>query len=185
MFRKTIDQEINLVLLQDSLAERLFELVTHNRKHLDTWFSWVEATNTPADTRCFIRNTLLAFADNVTLQCAIEYQDQLAGVAGFNSIDSLLKKAEVGYWLGEKYQGKGIVTRACRGLISYAFHELGMEAVQASVAEKNIRSRQVCERLNMNLEGVISNMERLHGEVINHAVYSLSKADWELLESRK
>ncbi|SON48472.1 Putative ribosomal N-acetyltransferase YdaF (fragment) [Vibrio tapetis subsp. tapetis] len=109
--------------------------------------------------------------------CAMIYHDELVGNISFNSIDHNLKVAEIGYWLSEKQQGKGIITRSVSKLINMAFSDLGMDKVQIAAGEGNAPSRAVCERLGMKLEGIITNRENLNGRVINHAIYGLSKSD--------
>ncbi|MCP4970425.1 MAG: GNAT family N-acetyltransferase [Arcobacter sp.] len=53
--------------------------------------------------------------------------------------------------------------------------DLKMEKVEISVAVENIKSRAVCKRLNMKLEGIISNSENINGKIVDHAIYSLHK----------
>ena len=57
--------------------------------------------------------------------------------------------AEVGYWLGVPFWGKGLATEASRELIRYGFVELGLSAIWACYYEGNERSRRVMERLGM------------------------------------
>ena len=77
----------------------------------------------------------------------------MVGVIGYNQIDRALAKVSIGYWLAERWQGNGIITRACQALIHHAFEEMGMEKVEISAATDNEPSRAVCERLGMQQEG--------------------------------
>ena len=78
-------------------------------------------------------------------------------------------------WLSENHQGNGIITRAVSKLIDVVFSDLGIEKIQISTGADNLPSRKVCERLDMKLEGIISNSEDLNGRIIDHAIYGLSK----------
>ena len=70
------------------------------------------------------------------------------------------------------------MTRSVAKLIGIAFGQLGMMKVQISVAVHNQPSRKVCERLGFVLEGVITRSENLNGNVVDHAVYGLSRDTW-------
>ena len=48
-----------------------------------------------------------------------------------------------------------------------------MEKVQIAAADGNAKSRAVCERLGMKLEGIITNRERIGDRILNHAIYGI------------
>jgi len=175
IFRQEVDSEINLIMLQDSLAENLFQLVDSDREYLNKWLPWVNHTKSVKDTKVFIKNSIIDFAEGKSIIVAIEYCNKIVGVTGYNTIDKDLKKVEIGYWISSKQQGKGIVTKSCNKLIQYAFNELEIKKVQISVATENIKSRKICEILGMKLEGIIKNSEKIHGKIIDHAIYGICK----------
>ncbi|ROS01075.1 ribosomal-protein-serine acetyltransferase [Sinobacterium caligoides] len=175
MFKLSVDEEINLYLVSESFTDRYVVLVEENRDYLSEWLEWPRFCKTQSDFSAFVRASLHRYADGAGMNCAIEYRGEIVGSSGFNSINQLLKVAEIGYWLGEQYQGHGIITRVCRYLIDYALTELAMEKVQIAVAESNVSSRAVCERLNMRLEGVITNREKVGDKILDHAIYAIRK----------
>lgn len=63
LFRQEVDSEINLIMLQESLAENLFQLVDSDREYLDKWFPWTKHTKTIEDTKIFIKNSIVDFAE--------------------------------------------------------------------------------------------------------------------------
>ncbi len=174
MFRKAVDSDINLVFLQESLANDLYELVAHDREYLSKWLPWPPLTKSVDDTKSFIKRSIIDFAEGKSIVCAIEYQGRIVGVISYNAIYHSLKKVEIGYWISSHYQGHGIITRACRHMIEHAFNRMGMDKVEISAATGNSPSRNVCERLGMKLEGIIANAENLHGKIVNHAVYGIT-----------
>ncbi len=177
MFRLEVDTEINLIFLQESLAEDLFGLIDSDREYLNKWLPWPSHTKTIEDSKSFIKNSIIKFAEGKSMICAIEYVGKIVGVVGYNSIVKEVKKVEIGYWISSQYQGKGIITRSCSRLIRYAFDELEFEKVQISVATENVASRKVCERLGLKLEGVIKNSENLHGNIVDHAIYGICASE--------
>jgi RimJ/RimL family protein N-acetyltransferase len=86
---------------------------------------------------------------------AIEYQFQFVGVIGLVLQPDIYKKgAEIGYWLGEPFWGKGIATKAAILATNYAFESLGFERLFAGVFEGNEASKKVLEKCGFKLEGV-------------------------------
>lgn len=173
MFQLTVDDEIKLLLIHEDFVPRYVKLVENNYEYLSQWLAWPRFCKTPDDFKKFVNSSLQKYADGESLTCAIEYHGEIVGNCGFNTINHALKKVEIGYWLGEEYQGNGIVTRVCRFLQNYAFTELKMEKVQISVAENNFPSRAVCDRLSMKLEGIITNSEKVGNNILSHAIYGI------------
>ena len=60
-------------------------------------------------------------------------------------------KASLGYWLGKKYWGQGIMTGAVKILCDYAFNELGKLKLYIVALEDNIGSRKVAEKMDLKL----------------------------------
>ena len=175
MFKAKVDDEINLCMLHPSFAATYVQMVKENYDYLSQWLGWPEKCQTEEDFLDFIRDSLHKYADGRLMYCAIEYQGRIVGNAGFNSINHELKTVEIGYWLAAEYQGKGIMTRTCQYLIEHAFHQMGMEKVQIAAAKENKPSRAVCERLGMNLEGILTRREKVGDRILDHAVYGLHK----------
>ena len=107
------------------------------------------------------------------MTCTILWHNKVVGHIGFNTINYVLRKVEIGYWLKSDYQGKGIMSKAVSKLTALAFEDFDMTKVQISVAVENIPSRTVCERNGFTLEGIIKNSENLHGRIVDHAIYGL------------
>lgn len=175
MFAYTLDNEIRLLLLHESMDKRLCQLVNENRDYLTKWLPWVPNSQTPQHYQAYIKQSLTQYANGQAMVCAIEYQGAIVGVGGFNSIDRHLSVAALGYWLGEAYQGNGVMTRVCQFLLDYAFDELQLSKVQLAAAVGNKPSRQIAKRLGMELEGVIRRQEKVGDQVLDHAVYGILK----------
>ncbi|HSF49265.1 MAG TPA: GNAT family protein, partial [Nitrososphaeraceae archaeon] len=56
------------------------------------------------------------------------------------------KKADIGYWIGKQYQGKGIATECVKLVVNYAFDELKLEEILAYVFPDNNSSIRVLEK---------------------------------------
>ena len=65
------------------------------------------------------------------------------GGCGFDMRDGM---AEIGYWLGARYWGKGYATEAVRAMIDHVFDDTDAEAIQAAARVTNPASRRVLEK---------------------------------------
>jgi ribosomal-protein-serine acetyltransferase len=179
MFRFQVDDEIELRLLLAQHAEALYAVMDRNRDHLRPWLPWVDTTNSPDDTRAFIKGGLEQLAANNGCQMGIWVQGELVGAVGFHYWNWNNGRTEIGYWLAEGTQGRGIMTRVCRALIDYAFGELGLRRVEIRAAASNARSRAVPERLGFTLEGAIRQIEHIGTQWDDMVVYGLLAHEWQ------
>src|SRR3954466_13461514 len=105
MFRAVIRPGLELRLLEERHAPVVFARVNAERDHLRRWLPWVDATHSEDDTLAFIRASLEQFAGNAGFVAGIWSQEAFAGVIGTHKIDWLNRRVELGYWLGERFQG--------------------------------------------------------------------------------
>lgn len=167
---------MKLVEAQD--AERIFGLTDRSREALREWLPWLDHTKTVGDTKGFIQSGAENFALGKSLNCAIVYQAELAGIAGFNEVNEAKQTAYIGYWLDVEYQGKGIMTRVVKALTDYALTERGLNKVEIRAAVGNGKSRNIPIRLGFTEEGVIRQAEWLYDHFVDHVVYGMLKSEW-------
>ncbi|HBA60115.1 MAG TPA: GNAT family N-acetyltransferase [Elusimicrobia bacterium] len=85
------------------------------------------------------------------LNLAIDLAGEVIGGIGLFSISG--HRAELGYWLGVKHWGKGIVTAAVRTLTRHALKELKLLRVYATVLPVNKASARVLQKAGYKYEG--------------------------------
>ena len=76
-------------------------------------------------------------------------------------------------------QGKGIITRACRFVIDYAFKEYGLNRVEIAVFSENKRSRAIPERLGFTEEGTLRQLLWHHDHFVDLVIYSMLAEEWQ------
>jgi ribosomal-protein-serine acetyltransferase len=178
MFRKVIRDGVYLSLLEERHAEDIFAVVDRERAYLREWLPWVDSTTDASDSGEFIKSTLRQFAANEGLSAGIWQGDALIGVIGTHKIDWLYRRVEIGYWLSGLFQGRGIVTDACRAIIDHAFKEWKLNRVEIHCATGNAKSCAIPERLGFQFEGVLREAQLLNGKYRDLNAYSMLAREW-------
>jgi ribosomal-protein-alanine N-acetyltransferase len=83
---------------------------------------------------------------------AITIRDELCGAVGLH-VERTHNHAELGYWIGVPYWGRGYATEAAAAVIRYGFDTLDLHRIQASVLAGNPASARVLLKVGMRLEG--------------------------------
>ena len=104
---------------------------------------------------------------------AIASREEAIGGIGLRLGEDVFRRtAEIGYWLGEPFWGRGIATRAVQVLTEYAFTDLDVVRVQAVVYEGNPASARVLEKAGYTGEGYMSKSITKEGKTIGHFLYA-------------
>lgn len=173
-----LDEEIELRPYVETDAEELFAAVRENYEHLRPFLHWVTSDYSLENAKQFIEQSQKAAAEKLREGYGIFYQNKLIGSVGFINFSWDSRRTEIGYWIAKKSEGKGIITRACKALINYAFNELDMNRIEIRCATENVRSRAVPERLGFQLEGVLRQTIWRRTRFYDIAIYGLLKEDW-------
>ena len=172
-----VNAAIRLEKIKLSMASVIFDTIVQNHEYLKTWLPFVEHTKKVEDTELFIQSVM---ADDMGFRKSIYsiwVYEEFAGLIGFNDIDWVNKKTELGYWLAEKMQGKGIITLCAQKLIRYAFQKLKLNRIQIKVAVGNEKSAAIPERFGFQFEGVERDGELIGNHFHDLKIYSLLKCD--------
>ncbi|HWH67903.1 MAG TPA: GNAT family protein, partial [Candidatus Sulfotelmatobacter sp.] len=93
--------------------------------------------------------------------------------------DVYSKTADFGYWLGEPFWGRGIMTTAARRMVDYIFTHFDIVRIHAGIFEWNGASMRVLEKAGFRKECVFEQSVFKDGQVIDEHRYSLLKRDWQ------
>jgi ribosomal-protein-serine acetyltransferase len=179
MFSLRVDDEVSLELAEMHHAQELYDLTDRNREHLKPWMPWAELTTSVADTTAFLTHVRGEWAAGRAFHANIRYHGTLVGGMGLHGMSSTDKVCELGYWIDKDHEGRGIVTRATRALVTAAFQGHGFARVGISADVDNVRSRAVPERLGFQLEGVTRAAVVVGGRHRDQAQYGMLAADWD------
>jgi [ribosomal protein S5]-alanine N-acetyltransferase len=93
------------------------------------------------------------------------------------------RSARVGYHVDHELQGRGLMSEALRAVIRYAFDELRLHRLEASVIPSNERSVRVLERAGFVVEGYARKYLFINGQLRDHLLTSLSNPALETPEA--
>jgi ribosomal-protein-serine acetyltransferase len=178
MFTHRLNDRLELRLYEQYHAEEVYRVTEANRAHISTWLPWVDDVKSIDDTRAFITRSLEQFGRSDGFSCGIWEDNVYVGGLGFIRIVQINKQTEIGYWLAENAQGRGIMTMACRALIDHAFDTLKLNKVEIRCAAGNHRSRAVPKRLGFVEEGTLRQIIPIRGTYHDSVVYGMLASEW-------
>jgi ribosomal-protein-serine acetyltransferase len=178
MFSRTVEPGIEIRLFELKDAEPVFASVERDRAYLREWLPWVDFTTSPDDLRRFIMRVREQFSAGRGPQCGIWIDGAFSGSIGCHPIDWPNRNCSVGYWIEERYRGKGIVTRCCESFLDYLFDDLGLHRVTIHCGVANARSCAIPERLGFTREGVIRDGEWVNDRWLDLVAWGMLEHDW-------
>lgn len=178
MFTYQVDDKTTLAMVEVRDADELFALVDSSRMYLREWLPWVDANLSIGETVSFLEAAQRQYSRGEGFQCCIRHRDKIVGIIGLHRVDRFHKQTEIGYWLAEEFQGRGIMTACCRALVDFAFREYKLHRVEIRAAVENTKSRAIPERLGFTLEGTLREAEWVNDRFVDGAVYAMLAPDW-------
>ena len=177
--RIKVNEHIMLKELSRDDAADIFHTINTQRSYLGTWLPFVAFTKEPADTEAFVESVLDTPEENREYVFVIRYDDEFAGIIGFKDTDKINRKTEIGYWLSEHFQKKGIIALSLKQLLPLAFEKLNINRVQIRCAVGNTASSNIPKRLGFTFEGIEREGELLSsGKYANLEIFSLLKSEF-------
>ncbi|MFQ5640761.1 MAG: GNAT family N-acetyltransferase [bacterium] len=113
----------------------------------------------------------------VNFAIILQKQNELVGAIGL-VIVTRFQRAELGYWIGKPFWGKGYCTEAAYAVLDYAFHTLHLNRVHASYLIRNPASGRVMQKLGMKYEGCARQHIKKWDQFEDLELYAVLKEDW-------
>ncbi|MEX0273910.1 MAG: GNAT family N-acetyltransferase [Flavobacteriaceae bacterium] len=167
---------VRLKQLSKGDAPRLAELA-NNKKIWDNLRDYIPYPYTESDAEAFIDMTA---AEHPPMTFGIGIDDSLCGVIGLVAQkDVYHTSAEIGYWIGEPFWGKGIGTKAVGMVTEYGFQKLGLERIHTGIFEFNTASMRILEKNGFKKEGVFRNAVVKNGTICDEHRYAILKKEYD------
>lgn len=164
---------IRLVRRDDS--KDFFRLVDSHRSDLREWLPWVDDVTCSEDIAKRNEYSLMSMSEGKSLRFFVLQRGIIIGMLAAKRIDWGLNLAELSYCLDPDFRGRGIITQACRKLISYFENSLGIVNFEIRTVIGNRASERIAENLGFNFIRIQERAEKLHGDWVDQKIY-MSKA---------
>lgn len=100
------------------------------------------------------------------------------GSCGYHNVKAEHKRAEVGYEIGQKYWGRGVMQEVMQAVLQHCFDTIGFNRIEAFVTMGNDRSAHTLEKLGFKAEGVLREYEYNKGGFQDQVVMALLRKEW-------
>jgi len=112
----------------------------------------------------------------------LKSEKKIVGGVGLSHVEENNGTAEIGYWLGVKYQRQGIMSEAAKKLIDFAFNKLKLRRLEASIFKENKPSQCLAKSLGFKYEGTKREdvKSKATGKIHDGVIYGLLKKDWKI-----
>lgn len=155
-------------------AESLAQLL-NNKKILDNLRDGLPFPYTADDARDYI-NAMLNSYKNSVFAFAVVYNGEVAGSVGvFRQSNIHCKTAELGYYIGEPYQNKGIATAAVKLACGFVFENSDIIRIYAEPFSRNEASCRVLEKAGFACEGTLRANAVKNGKIEDMKMYAKIK----------
>ena len=102
----------------------------------------------------------------------------MIGVVLIRDIDPFIQCAEIGYFIDQKFEGKGIVTLLCKKMLAYIFDDLHLNKTLICCETTNERSKAIPVKLGFKQEGVLRDGIKVGERYGDLVMYGLLKKEY-------
>ncbi|MBV1923358.1 MAG: GNAT family N-acetyltransferase [Flavobacteriaceae bacterium] len=173
-----IDSSLELRQLKLSDSTDIFNTINSQREYLGKWLPFVAYTQELKDTENFVNSVVNSPEEKFEYTFTIRKQNQFIGLIGLKDSDKTNRITEIGYWLSEKFQKQGIVTKSVEKLCDFAFKEQRFNRIEIKCAVENKPSSNIPKKLGFKFEGIERDGELLSENIYTDLeIYSKLKSD--------
>lgn len=161
------------------------QAVARERRIADTTIS-VPHPFTAADAVMWIEKGHRGMVDGTYYGFALVLPEpaRLIGYAALHDVNREHSQAEVSFWIGAEFEGRGFVTEAAACLIDFAFDKIGLNRLCAFHMVRNRGSERVLKKLGFRQEGYFRQRVRKWGAFEDVLAWSLLRDDLDARSER-
>lgn len=169
---------VSIRLIRQRDARILQHELLGNRSWLRPW----EATNPDGavsfDMRLGTRRLLQQYREGAGVPFVMEYDGEIAGQLNVWAIArGSLGSAAIGYWVSERFAGRGITPTSVAMATDVCFTDLRLHRVEICIRPENHASLRVVEKLGFRYEGLRRRYIHIHGDWRDHYAFALVREE--------
>ncbi len=158
-------------------TEDVFEY--NSDPEVSRYMTW-QAHHSLEETRNFVEKTIDLYRNRSLAPWGIVRKEdaKLIGTCGYTSWEVAHAKGEIAYVLSRHFWGQGYMTEALQETISFGFHRMALNRIEARVMMQNAASARLLERLGMTPEGVLRKQIFAKGVYHDMQIFSILREEW-------
>lgn len=160
---------LTLALQEEQDASALFTLIEQEKPRLRQTLAWPDSVQQVEDTLATIRKNREDFFAGRSAVYLVRWQGEIAGVVSFNSLKG--SRGEIGYWMAERFQGRGIASHAIHLLIDAFADAAILDTFIIKAATENQRSNALAQRLGFTFADRLPAAEKIGEKVYDQNRY--------------
>ena len=149
----------------------------NDRAVLDNLRDGIPFPYTVRDAEAFIAAMLSVDREKTFAFAIVENDVVIGSIALYRGVNVHFRTAELGYYLGRAFWGRGYATRAVRQACSRVFAETDILRIYAEPFARNAASCRVLEKAGFQLEGTLRKNAVKNGEVLDMKLYALVREE--------
>jgi [ribosomal protein S5]-alanine N-acetyltransferase len=167
---------IRLVRTRD--ARILQQELLSNRAWLRPWEATSPDGPVSFDMRVGVRRLLQQYRDGAGVPFVMEDRGELAGQLNVWGVArGSLASATIGYWVSERFAGRGITTTSVALATDVCFDEMRLHRMEICIRPENHASLRVVEKLGFRYEGLRRRFIHINGDWRDHYAFALTRED--------
>ncbi|KJV31339.1 hypothetical protein VI08_13625 [Luteibacter yeojuensis] len=174
------DGVVSLRRYRDSDPSELAAAISESEATVGRWMNWASADYRAEMAMDWIRFSEKAWAigDSFDMLIVDARSDRCLGSIGLNQRNRENNFANLGYWVRQSAQGKGVASRAGKLAIEWALWRVGLSRIEIVVAQDNSASRRAAEQIGAQFEGVLRKRLMIRGALVDAAMYAVVAGDY-------
>ena len=149
-----------------------------NKTFFKNFITVALSSNTMKETKKYINETIVKkFNNHSHNNFVIDVDDLAVGIiGGYFKRDNEPSIFTFGYWLGEEYWNRGIISESIMLYTNYLFKTIkGLQRIEAAVFSWNDASKKVLEKNGFKFEGILRKNRKYRGKLIDEYIFSKLK----------
>jgi ribosomal-protein-alanine N-acetyltransferase len=169
--------EVTLRPVSRSDAPAWREIRARNAEWLRPWDATVPpgGDSRPTSYPALVRRLRRMAREGTTLPFALEVEGNFAGQVTVNNIvRGSAQFASLGYWIDQRYAGRGIMPRAVAMAIDHCFTTVGLHRIEICIRPENINSLRIVEKLGLTEVGLAPRFLHIDGAWRDHRIFAVT-----------
>ncbi|HEY0733918.1 MAG TPA: GNAT family protein [Herpetosiphonaceae bacterium] len=185
MFKHDLGDGADLRIFDRAQASAFVTLVQENRDYFGAWLDWAYNINTIEAAEAFIKRGMNRYTEDGLPMTSIWLHNRMVGGVMFFPVEWHARSTMIGYWLSQDATGQGVMSRAIKAMLGFAFDDLHLNRITLEAEVNNRPSRAVAERVGFAFEGVHRHGWVRGGNFVDLAAYAMLASDWQKIKAER